>query len=771
MKPLFLALALLSLAGSPSFAATKATVPTLTCRTDTAANFVNTCAPDVVFRVTMQDGTNLDDLNLSNLLPISLFDAGAGNIVKIVHTTASPSNSVAYYGISKPSATGGVAKKLMVQISSWPNSSAVGISQMLSKGSPTALFAGNVFYNFSPEKNIANTCTVDNTSSISLPVLKCPAVSTSTSPNLVISAVAASEFLALPAPAGGSLGKIDKLLNSPTPLFLTGFGVAVNTNLYKALQAANQSKGMIPPSCALGDTTTGACQPSVNSAVITSLFSKQGSVRSANGLITGDKTSLFVNTYSPASSTQAATGIAFLNTPCGNFKRPNNTVPNNLTFVDSSDSTPTFFVQSQSSHIGVSNWLNGVQSGYAIGVLPLSAVPSSTDSWNYVRINAQSPNFSLSGNNDPKNRIGISSGGYGFATTSFAISLLGDNPTVKAFVNALQNIANTDLTGISYLDGSNSDFSGKQSAVTRVQSNNCSPLVTMNKGLAFQLNDNITYKDGTETITTKYLDGTSFQTVKKAVGTPVVTWASDHITKTTTYSFADGTTNSVQSVVQPTVSTAYAVDKQVINTSYGDGYSTSQTNTATGSPVVTWGLDRVTRTTTYAFPNGGSNPIVEVVPGVAVSTPTYNGDTQSVKMHYSDGGSDTVVTFKGTPRTAYSSDGGTKTTVYTFPDKTTNSVTLTGTAKVDSTYTMAYYEIKSTFTFADGSTNIKISQSSAKSVTNTSYLVDKQFIKVLYLDGAMHTFTNTATSSAVVQGSDGSAVTRYYFADGTFNDV
>jgi len=770
MKPLFLALALLSLAGSPSFAATKAAAPTLTCRTDTAANFVNTCAPDVVFRVTMQDGTNLDDLNLRNLLPISLFDAGASIIVKIVHTTASPSNSVAYYGISKPSATGGVAKKLMVQFSSWPNSSAVGISQMLSKGSPTSLFAGNVFYNFSPEKNVANTCTVDATSTNSLSVLKCAAVSTSTSPSLVISAVAPGEFLALPAPAGGSLGKIDKLLNPPTPLFLTGFGVAVNTNLYKALQAANQSKGMIPSSCVLGDTTTGACQPSVNSAVISGLFSKQGSVRSANGLIAGDKTSLFVNTYSPASSIQAATGIAFLNTPCGNFTRPNKTVPNNLKFVDSSDSTPSFFVQSQSSHIGVSDWLNGVQSGYAIGVLPLSAVPSSTDSWNYVRINAQSPNFSPIGNNDPTNRIGISSGNYSFATTSFAISLLGDNPTVKAFVNALQNIANTDLTGISYLDGSNSDFSGKQSAVTRVQSNNCSPLVTMNKGLAFQLNDNVTYKDGTQTITTKYLDGTSFQTVKKSIGTPVVTWGSDHINKTTTYTFADGTSHSVSSKVQPTSSTTYAVDKQTVSTLYGDGYSTSQTNNATGN-VVTWGSDRVTQTKSYSFPNGATNSVVASFPGTQVSTPTYSGDTQTVKMRYSDGVADAFVSFKGTGRSTFSSDGGTKTTIYTFPDSTTNTVTLVGTSKVDSSYSMKEYKINTTFTFADGTTNVKATSSSTKSVTNTSYAADKQYVRVLYADGVMHTLTNTATSSAVVQGTDGSTVTRYYFADNTFNDV
>ena len=774
MIRLSLVFTLLTLVSIQSIAATTK----LTCRADTAANFVNTCPPDVVFRVAMQDGTNLDDLNLSNLLSISLFDLGARDIVKIVHTTTSPSISVAYYGVSKPSATGGVPKKLMVQISSWPNSSAVGISQMLSKGKPISKYEGNVFYNFSPEKNIANTCSLDSTSNASLSVLKCPTVSTSTSPNLVTSAVAASEYLELPTPVGGSLGNLNNLLNPPTPLFLTGFGVAVNTNLYKALQAAQMSKGMIPPSCVLGDTTTGACQPSLSSAVISGLFSKQGNVRSANKLIAGDNNQLFVNLYSTASSTQAATGIAFLNNPCG--KRANSTVSDilhNLTFVDSNDETSSFFVQERTSHIAVSNWLNGLQSGYAIGVLPLSVVPSSTDNWNFVRINAQSPNFSPAGIYDPMNRIGISSGNYGFATTSFAISLLRADPTVnaaaKAFTDSLLKIFNTDLTGIAYLDGSNSDASGKQSAVQRVKSNNCSPLVAMNKGFEFKLNDNITYKDGTQTIHTKYLDGTSFQTVNKSIGTPVVTWGSDHITKTTTYYFADGTSNPVVSTVQPKISVSYALDKQTISTTYGDGYSTSQTNNATGN-VETWGVDRVTKTTTYNFPNGGANTVSASVPGTQLSTPapTYNGDTQTVKMRYFDGKPDASATFKGAGNTTFSSDGGTKTTVYTFPDATTNTITLVGTRKVDIvSYTMTSYSITAKFTFADGTTNTKVTSSAYKEIANTSYDTDKQSIKVMYMDGTMHTFINIATSSAVISGAGGSTVTRYYFADGTFNDM
>ena len=59
-----------------------------------------------------------------------------------------------------------------------------------------------------------------------------------------------------------------------------------------------------------------------------------------------------------------------------------------------------------------------------------------------------------------------------------------------------------------------------------------------------------------------------------------VTWASDHITKTITYTFADGTTNPVVSVVPGVSSIGYSVDSETIFTRYGDGTTSSTTNTA-----------------------------------------------------------------------------------------------------------------------------------------------------------------------------------------------
>ena len=697
--------------------------PKLTCITDTPVSFVNTCSPDVVLRVSMQDATNLDSLNLNNFLPLSLFENGAGKFVKIIHPSVPASTSVAYFGFAK-SFIGLPAKKLMVEFSSWPNSSAVGISQMLSNGKVINGFEGNVFFNFSPENNVANSCTSDASSTLHFPVLRCPVVSTSTNPNLVISAVAPTEFLGIPSPKIGALGKIEKLLNTPTPLFMTGFGVAVNKNLYQALQRSNQSQGLIPSFCSIGDMANASCQPSLTSASIASLLSTQGSLRSANGLIQGDNTPLHVNIYNPASSTQAATGINFLNTPCGNFTKLTIKSPSNLDFVSSADNSLTFFTHLQDSEMSAADGLKRAQTGYAIGVLPLSIVPTAEDNWNFIRVDNQSPNFSPTGDKDPTNRVGMTSGNYGFITTSFAISPLKENALVKslasALVSALQNISNTDLPGVAYLDGSNTDLLDKQSSLTRALPNNCAPLITATKSQPYQSRNNISYVGASEVVTTQYLNGNSYQTIKSPVGKPVVTWANDHVTKTITYTYADKTSNSVISTVPPKVVTSYVNDKQTIQSYFGDGYSTTQLYNASGS-VVSWGSDHETQTTTYSFPNGGTNVVSIKYPGQPLSAPSYNGGTETVTMHFFDGSPDGVVSYQGKPKTSFSNDGGTKTVTYTFPDATTNTVTYVGTAKIDTTYTPTSATTVTTYNFPDGSVNIIMKIVSGGAATNGTY--------------------------------------------------
>jgi uncharacterized protein YjiK len=57
-----------------------------------------------------------------------------------------------------------------------------------------------------------------------------------------------------------------------------------------------------------------------------------------------------------------------------------------------------------------------------------------------------------------------------------------------------------------------------------------------------------------------------------------VTWADDHITKTVTYTFDDGTSNPVVSVVPGVSSIVYSVDSETVFTTFGDGTTLVKTN-------------------------------------------------------------------------------------------------------------------------------------------------------------------------------------------------
>ena len=78
-----------------------------------------------------------------------------------------------------------------------------------------------------------------------------------------------------------------------------------------------------------------------------------------------------------------------------------------------------------------------------------------------------------------------------------------------------------------------------------------------------------------------YSNGTSVTNV--ATSAPV-TWADDHITKTITYTFDDNTTNPVVSVVPGISSVFYSVNSETVFTKYGDGTTSSTTNTAKTFP-------------------------------------------------------------------------------------------------------------------------------------------------------------------------------------------
>ena len=92
------------------------------------------------------------------------------------------------------------------------------------------------------------------------------------------------------------------------------------------------------------------------------------------------------------------------------------------------------------------------------------------------------------------------------------------------------------------------------------------------------------------------------------------------MTKTITYTFANGGTNPVVSTVAGTAATpTYSGNTQTIVTTYGDRHTATATNTSTSAPV-TWATDHVTKTITYTFANGGTNPVVSTVAGT-ISSP------------------------------------------------------------------------------------------------------------------------------------------------------
>jgi hypothetical protein len=84
-------------------------------------------------------------------------------------------------------------------------------------------------------------------------------------------------------------------------------------------------------------------------------------------------------------------------------------------------------------------------------------------------------------------------------------------------------------------------------------------------------------------------------------------------------------------------------------TTFGNGQTSTATNTATGT-AETWASDNVTRTTTYTFANGGTNAVVDTVPGVETGgvSSTSNGivTITPITMQYGSGVS--IITQDGT---------------------------------------------------------------------------------------------------------------------------
>jgi Subtilase family len=309
-----------------------------------------------------------------------------------------------------------------------------------------------------------------------------------------------------------------------------------------------------------------------------------------------------------------------------------------------------------------------------------------------------------------------------------------------------------------------------------------------------------TYNGSTQIIPTSYADGYN-STITNQATSSSVTWAADHITKTTTHRFANGGTNPVVTSVQPIVGTpTYSTNTQTIVTAYGDGFTSTATNIATSAPV-TWASDHITKTTTYTFANGGTNPVITTVQPT-VGAPIYSGNTQTIVTTYGDGYATTTNNSAVASSITWASDHITKNTTYTFANGGTNPVVTTvqptvgaptystNTQTIVTTYgdgftstatntassapvTWASDHITktTTYTFANGGTNPVVTTVQPTAGVPT-YSTNTQTIVTTYGDGFTSTATNTATSAPVTWASDHiTKTTTYTFANGGTNPV
>ena len=347
--------------------------------------------------------------------------------------------------------------------------------------------------NVGPVSGAANTCALTGTSAT---VVGCTTI-VPRQADLAISDVNPLELYAVYA--GVKLGTPAKPTTVATPLAMQGFGVAVNPNLYNKLQAQQIASGEIPASasCATGDYTL-ACQPSIKSAQYSALVSKDGSIKTAAALVgdTADTSVLTLARRDDLSGTQAASNIFFARNACGgigydatskSFNRLDGATKDSkvnfaalgggLDIISSTDSTANLVVQANATSSGVKTALQST-SGYAIGVLGLG----SNSGYKFVKIDGQSPNFKLDGTADSKFRSNMINGRYPFQVASFAAQLPKPAGVLKtlpglatAVINGLKDSTLHDLTAIGYLDGGSN--AAKASLVTRINGNNCSPLV------------------------------------------------------------------------------------------------------------------------------------------------------------------------------------------------------------------------------------------------------------------------------------------------------
>ncbi|MFT3858869.1 MAG: hypothetical protein QM742_15685 [Aquabacterium sp.] len=232
------------------------------------------------------------------------------------------------------------------------------------------------------------------------------------------------------------------------------FGVAVNSGLYNALQAAQ----FPAPSTCTTDTSikfTAACQPSVSKAQIASLINnaKTSFAKTAGGkfLIGGastDATQIVYCMRPQTSGTQQSAQLYFLNYgAAGNvFGGGVETIINNGLAFNATSATSKFAATLNSGSSDVRNCLNsnttaaGTGTGYRFGILSLENNPlGGSDSYRFVKLNGVA-GAQGTGSSDSNTATALT-GEYDYVYETVAYCKTGTCPAVVDAIVGNLNVA------------------------------------------------------------------------------------------------------------------------------------------------------------------------------------------------------------------------------------------------------------------------------------------------------------------------------------------
>lgn len=215
------------------------------------------------------------------------------------------------------------------------------------------------------------------------------------------------------------------------------FGVAATEELYKALQDTQKADGRMDLACATGNFTPGPCQPTISTAEYRSLISSSAVGNYHNDWspivgAAGAGKAVRVCRRVDTSGTQASSNTYFLENPCRQWKTqigqllPSTSasaeqeVLDNGYLYDVVENSGTGDVKAcltnsnnlvsktGSSNGAAGDYVSDATTTFAVGVMSMENIPSSTDKFKFLKLDNVSPNL------DAKQRAAGAKGRYNF---------------------------------------------------------------------------------------------------------------------------------------------------------------------------------------------------------------------------------------------------------------------------------------------------------------------------------------------------------------------